>query len=374
MRCLKKRPRADTIANQERKGRGRSGRHIYFALLAIFAIATTNYVWGDLVMMRGGGLVLRDKTVIAATFVARVAQVDVTEGQTVSKGDALMRIESTEVLERLADLSIRQAELAQQAATFRLRSEVASQLLPLAARRETETGKVLVRFDAMSDRGLLTSTRYEEALRANFDARQDRVKLATETETLAAQISALEDARSDAARAVADLMSHYAGGVIQAPAGGTVGARVPSLGSVFRAGDPILSVYSGEAYVLTYLPRRYLLPIETGMEVTVSSGRHTSDGVITDILPVSDALPREFQNTFKPRDRNQMARIRLADPDIFPVYEKVEIRCKSYLPWLALEKKARRPRDETWTGAEDGVTDTGADAKRRHAAAGGRPE
>ncbi|MCW2309106.1 HlyD family secretion protein [Rhodobium gokarnense] len=374
MRSLKKRPRADTIANQERKGRSRPGRHIYFALLVVFSFAVANYVWGDLVMLRGGGLVLRDKTVIAATFVARVAKVDVSEGQTVGEGDTLLRIESTEVLERLAELSIRQAELAQQAATFQLRSAVARQLLPLAARRETETSKVLVRFDDMSDRGLLTSTRYEEALRANFNARQDRVKLATETETLAAQISALEEARADAARAVADLMSHYAGGVIRAPAGGTVGARVPSIGSVFRAGDPILSVYSGEAYVLTYLPRRYLLPIEAGMEVTVSSGRHRSDGVITDILPVSDALPREFQNTFKPRDRNQLARIRLADPGVFPVYEKVEIRCKSYLPWPLSEQKARPPQDETWTGAGDGAPDTGAEAERRHAAAMASPE
>jgi hypothetical protein len=59
----------------------------------------------------------------------------------------------------------------------------------------------------------------------------------------------------------------------------------------------MLSKFSGKAYVMTYLPSRYVFSIEPDMKVTVSSGWHRKDGVVSEILPVPDALPQEFQNT-----------------------------------------------------------------------------
>ena len=87
----------------------------------------------------------------------------------------------------------------------------------------------------------------------------------------------------------------------------------------------MLSILTGETYVLAYLPSRYLFPIRPGTKVVVSSGRHRDAGVIENILPVSEALPREFQNNFKPTDRSQLARIRLSNKTKFPTFEKVEI-------------------------------------------------
>ena len=325
LRSLKKRPRPDTLQNDVRRSGGVVGRRVYLGLLAVFFLGVANYLWGDFLMLRGDGLVVRDRTVVAATFVARVAEVDVAEGQMVKEGDHLLRIESAEVLERLADLSIRQAELAQRAAAFQLRSEVATQLLPMATRHAQETDDLLVRFDKLAGTGIISATRHQEALRASFVAREERVRLDAEQRTLQTQIAALDEAARDAAVAIADLQRHYADGLVVATRGGAVGARVPSVGSVYRAGEPMLSIYSGDAYVLTYLPSRYLFQIEPGMKVAVTSGRHHGKGVISAILPVSDALPQEFQNTFKPRDRNQLARIRLDDPAAFPVFEKVTI-------------------------------------------------
>ena len=77
--------------------------------------------------------------------------------------------------------------------------------------------------------------------------------------------------------------------------------------------------------MLAYLPRRYLFPIRAGMKVKVKSGRYTATGVIQQILPITDALPKEFQNTFKPQDRSQLARIRLLEPEKFPLHEKVQL-------------------------------------------------
>ncbi len=36
-----------------------------------------------------------------------------------------------------------------------------------------------------------------------------------------------------------------------------------------------------------------------------------ADGVVTEILPLTDTLPKEFQNTFKPSDRSQLAKIKI---------------------------------------------------------------
>lgn len=325
MRALRKRPRSDKLVNQERKSNSNLSRRLYLALLCLLALSGVNYMWGDLLLLHGDGLVLRDHNVVATGYVAKIASVNVEKGQTVKKGDVLLRIESMELLERLADLSMRQADLSQRAAEFQLRSQVATQLLPIALRRQKETGAVLAQFDDMSARGLLTSARYEEALRANYDANQDQARLAAEKETLNAQIDSLEAARTAASDALKELQNHYANGVVRAKNDGAIGATVPSVGDVYRSGDPILKIYSGETYVLAYLPTRYLFSIQQGMKVTVSSGRFSDKGVISEILPLSDALPQEFQNSFKPRERNQLAKIKLSNPSAFPVFAKVSI-------------------------------------------------
>jgi len=80
-----------------------------------------------------------------------------------------------------------------------------------------------------------------------------------------------------------------------------------------------MSVHYGEAYVLACLPHRYLFPIERGMSVVISAGRESARGVISEILSVTDALPKEFQHTFKPSDRNQLAKIKFKRSATFPI-------------------------------------------------------
>jgi len=322
IRVLRKRPRADNFINEERRAVS-AGRKVYLALLVLMAAGVGDYLWGDLVFLRADGLVFRDRTTIAASYLAKVETVAVREGQEVAPGDVILRLKSLEVLERLADLSARQAELVQRAADFRIRADVVTQLLPLAWRREEESRQVLSEFDSLTDRGLIGAARYEEALRAYFDAREARVSLDAERKTLSEEIPAVILAQREAAAAFADLKSHYADGDIRSPIGGSIGARAPSVGDVYRPGEPILSIYSGAPYCLVYLPGRYLFAIRVGMRVTVSNGRHSVIGEIDEILPVSDALPPEFQNTFKPQDRQQLARIRLIERSPIPVGEKV---------------------------------------------------
>lgn len=322
---LKRRPRPDDLVTQQRKTTGQAGRMIYLGLLGVFALAMLNFLFGDFVFLRADGQVVRDRTTIAATYIARIEAIGVKQGQEVKLGDTVLNVQSAEMLERLADLSASRARLAAKAAEFRIRAETVTRLLPIAEKRATETARVLAQFEKLSDSNLVTSARYDEALQARYESQEKLVKLRAEKLTLTEETATLEVARADATNALDDLRAHYADGMVRSPVEGSIGSIVPSAGDVYRPGEAMLSIYSGDAYVLAYLPRRYLFSIETGTRVTVASGRHSATGIITQILPVTDALPKEFQNTFKPRDRSQLARIKLLEPGQFPLHEKVEL-------------------------------------------------
>jgi multidrug resistance efflux pump len=325
MRALRTRLRPDNIPSEQRTTRGSAGRYIYLFFLGLFALAVLNYFFGDLFLFRADGLVLQDQSVVATTYVARVDSIDVKEGQIVEHGAPLLKIQSLEVLERLADLSTKRAELVAKATDFKIRTETSMQLLPLAERRESEAERVIKQFDGLTGQGLITSARYEEALRANFDARRERANLAAESRVLKDEMAALQAALADADATLRNLQAHYANGLVRAPVSGAVGATVPSVGNVYRPGEPLLTIYFGEPYILVYLPRRYLFPVYVGMKLEVTDGQNAASGTIAEILPVTDTLPKEFQNTFQPSDRSQLAKIELASSSPFPLLQKVRV-------------------------------------------------
>jgi multidrug resistance efflux pump len=325
MQPLRKRLRPDNIPNEKRVERGRTGRTIYLVLLGLFSITVANYLLGDFFLLDADGLVLRDQHVVATTYVARVEDVDVREGQEVKEGAALLKLQSTEILERLADLSTKQADIIAKITDFKVRAESVSKLLPLAERREAEAAQAIRQFDTLLEGKYVTSVRYEEALRANYEATRERVTLLTQGNVLKEELTSLDRARDDADDALSKLQAIYADGLVHSPVNGSIGSTIPSVGTVYRPGDPILSIYSGEPYVLVYLPRRYLFTIRTGMEVRITDGREVADGVVTEILPLTDTLPKEFQNTFKPSDRNQLAKIKISAPSPFPLNQKVSV-------------------------------------------------
>ncbi len=330
MRSLKKRLRADNIPNEKRVARGSVSRIVYIVLLGVFTFGVLNYLFGDFLLLRADGLVLREHTVVATTFIARVEKVEVKEGQLVKEGEPLLQLQSLEVLERIADLSFKRADLAAKFTDFKIRADSVEQLLPLAEQREVEAQRVITQFQGMQKEGFVRSAPYADALKAGYEASKDRVNLGSQSRVLKEELAALDLARTDADSTFKDLQKLYANGLVRAPVGGAIGAVVPSIGDVYRPGDPMLTISWGKPYVLVFLPRRYMFPIKVGMELSVTDGKHTAAGVVTDILPVTDALPKEFQNTFQPSDRSQLAKISLPANAQFPLHQKVTVSRSYY--------------------------------------------
>ena len=202
IRGLKKRPRSDGLINEKRRMPNSIGRIVYISVLAVFGITVLNFLFGDFVFLRADGLVLRDETDIATTYVARIVEVDAKEGQEVQQGQVLLRLQSTDMLEHLADLSARRARLVADHVDFRVRSETVAGLLPLAQKREDETTRVVHKWDELGKSGFATAPGYDTALTASYNAQQDRIKLATQLKSLESELkTSPESARRFGGRA-----------------------------------------------------------------------------------------------------------------------------------------------------------------------------
>ena len=77
--------------------------------------------------------------------------------------------------------------------------------------------------------------------------------------------------------------------------------------------------------MLAYLPEMYLFGLKAGDRVTVSAGASGTAGEIDAILSVADALPAEFQNMFRPRDRSRLVRIGIPPGHDFAISQKVRV-------------------------------------------------
>lgn len=323
--ALRKRPRPDNLKSDQRRATNSSGRIIYLGMLMVMVITGLNYLFGDLIFLRADGLVLRDRSSVSMTYLANVQEVNVTAGKAVRKGEPLLRLQSSNLLERLAELSSINARLVTSHAEHKIQAETIDALLPLARKMAQEATNALAQFDQLLAPRIVSTASYNGALLATFNAQRQLVQYEVEGRILKDQLASMQSAISDAQNALADLRNHYDNGVVHSPVDGTIGATIPSVGDAFQPGQAILSIYSGDAYVLAYLPRRYLFPIKPNKRVKLQSGRWSATGHISEIIPVTTALPEEFQNHFRSRDRSQLARIHFDRDAPFPLHEKVLI-------------------------------------------------
>jgi hypothetical protein len=73
------------------------------------------------------------------------------------------------------------------------------------------------------------------------------------------------------------------------------------------------------------MPDMYLFEVKSGDKVSIGGGSHRVAGEVESILTVADALPAEFQNMFRPRDRSRLIRVKLPDDRGFAVSQKIRV-------------------------------------------------
>jgi multidrug resistance efflux pump len=333
MQRLRKRPRLDTLASQQRAGTAAWGRRIYLCLLAMLALAVLDYAIGDVVFFRADGIALANRQIVAATYAGRVVDVRVREGQSVGNNAVLVRLESADMLKEIAELSSRNAELASKTGELRLKLATIDAVLPLADRHAKESAVAMKKLDSIAGRGLVSITRLDQALGSNFGTASRLADLEGQSKILGGEIALLEAAFRQAEHALGQFEAFYDQGWVKSATAGVVGPRVPVLGQVVKFGDELMQVYGSQAYVLAYLPDTYIFSIVPGQEVAVGVGTTGTTGRIETVLGVADALPPEFQNMFRPRDRSRLIRVALDDPSAIAISQKVRVTACGVLCW-----------------------------------------
>ena len=323
MQRLRKRPRIDNLGAQQRAGSARWGRTIYLGLLAALGASLGYYLVGDMFVLSADGTVLKERHAIDAGYAAKITDVYVKQGESVQKGDPLLKLESFSMVKEIADMTLREGELALREGQLRSRLTQIRFLTPLAERSAKENSSTVARFDQVSSKGIVPATTRNGAVRDSLAASERLVELQSQGESTQAELELLARSRATSTAAMAQLHSIYDDGNVRATADGVIGARVPVAGKVVQFGENLTDINGGTSYVLAYLPDSYLFATKEGMAVTVTNGADSVTGRIESILGVADALPDEFQNMFRPRDRSRLMRIALDDETPFAISQKV---------------------------------------------------
>lgn len=311
---LRRRPRYDTLQNEVRR-RGRSwGRWIYIGLLCGLALWIGNMFVGNLLYFRAEGLVMRDRVVLATQYPAEIQKLNVDQGEKITKGEVLAKVRSQKVEETLAQLYTDMAQSIGRATELEVRDKVYRAIYPIAQRRYREAHAAQVATDTMRNKMLITNDRRADLLKNEIDSAQEQTQIQAEQTTIAKNLPDLQAAVSASKAAVSRLQQIYGDGVLKAPNDGVVGYLHVADGSVVQPGEPLMELFTGKPYVLAYIPDGAIYTLKPGDPIQIRVGFSTYYGKLTEIFPVASQLPKEFQNTFQPVARAQVARIDF-DPD-----------------------------------------------------------
>src|SRR5262245_15031190 len=325
---------------------------------------------GDSVLLSADGIVTRQRVAVAAPWQdARVRDVNVRPGDKVEAGQKIATVKSATMLRSIAELAAEKARISSRIAQLNARKGVVNTLMPLAEQNVTQTEGFLNALQKAGSNGLTVSKNLQEMTSASVQASERHLSLKAEQGSLGIEVDANKKALDQVSAAYDDLQRAYNNGVIYAPVSGYIGANVAMVGEVLSGGkDRIANIYTGPSFVLTYIPESYLFDVEEGQKVAVKARGQTVAGYIEKVLPVTEALPPEFQLPNKTRGRGQLVQVALPDGNAFAIDQKSQItscyfqNCRTGLPEAV---RASIPKLKQFTNA---VGEMGDRAKKLIAA------
>lgn len=321
---LRPQARPDNARNQIRAGQTMA-RRLYLALL-LSMVGWIAYLFvGPLVVIDADGLVLQDREAVMPPYSAQVLSLAIRPGQVVEAGDQLATVVSTQMLDLISDLTTRTAKSESRMKQIEARLSAIRDTAPIAERRLRATATVAESVSMALSRGFSTSVRVAEATRDKYDAAREVAALRAEQSALEAEASALRANGARLADALEKAKATYHDGVVTSPVSGVVGPKTVDPGVVLRPGDPIADIYHGRKYVLAYLPTNRLYGVSPGREVVVTDGTNRETGRIERVESFAAQVPPEFQNGLRGVDRQQVARVELANTGALPLLTKIKV-------------------------------------------------
>ncbi|OSQ34168.1 hypothetical protein THS27_25725 [Thalassospira sp. MCCC 1A01428] len=311
---------------QNPKGRRNLGRWIYISLLLIVGLWVFDVFFGEFFFLRGDGLIAARPYEISSEYIGTVQNITVQEGQRVAKGDVVANVHSKQFEQEIAE--IRYDVERQQAERERLTSQLQAkrELVDLATLQVAAATKFRKRLETGLEKGISTGASLNTAYEREYDARAASGNLHADILTLQAELKANYQQLNRRQLLLKKFIKNYDDGRLRAPASGIVTDVDGVASGVVRPGDPVMSIAAGRPYVLAYFENGSLYDVIPGEHVSLHYGTRTLSGTVKTLLPLSEKLPPEFQRSFQPTDRAQIAEIDI-DPKatLPPLFAKIDI-------------------------------------------------
>lgn len=326
-------------------------------LLIVSGLAVADIVGGTTLFFRADGIVTRERVAISAPYEnTRIRELFVRPGDYVEAGQKIAFVESGAVSRSIADLSVETARLRGKLAEIEAREAAVGVLLPEAEATSKQFKSYLDRISGIGAAGLVTDKTMTDIVTANFTAKEKLAALQAEKQALEKERAPYLAALDDVTSSYNALQRSYGAGVLTTPVSGYVGPRVGVVGEVLNTLSPtVTDIYTGASHILAYVHDGYLVGVEPGQLVKVELRSRSAMGVVTQLLPITAAIPPEFQMPARPRVRGQLMRVSIPDTADFPIGEQVKLSvchfnsCEDLMdtirPAKVLQRVAGRVRD-----------------------------
>jgi multidrug resistance efflux pump len=321
---LRSHGRPDNLKNQVRPGQSLA-RRIYLGSLLLGAGWIVTQFVGSMIFMDADGLVVQQREVVTPAYAAQVVSVAVSPGEAVRKGQRIGTVASAQMLDLISDLSMRHAQARSRQEQIKARLEAIQATLPIADQRAGDAAEAMRAVDKAKAGGFSTVMRQAEASQERYAAMREAASLRVEATALKSERGALDGNVARITAALDKATQTYRDGMIIAPVDGIVGPKVVASGTVLSPGDNFTEIHYGEKYVIAYLPTSRFYSIDSGEQVVITDGVNRQSGHIQRVEGIADKLPAEFQSGFRSIDRQQVVRVSVDDPAVFPLLTKIKV-------------------------------------------------
>jgi HlyD family secretion protein len=296
-------------------------------LVSMLAWITTSIV-GGFVYKSADGLVVGDAGMISPEYTVTVLEVLVHNGDKVRKGDLVARVSSSRVAAITATLSLQSSQLVSRMAEITSKAGIIDQLVDSAETREHIVGVNNEMLQLSNRKGYLPALTANAVADQVFRGKQELALLRSEKETMSAQVAQIVAASRFTDQALLDIQMLFDAGRMRAPMDGFISSIETGIGAVVQPGSLVAEMVGEHRYIVAYVPVNRLYELHDGAPVTIEVGvGRWLHGSISRIEPIAGRLPKEFQKTLSPVERQQLVRVEFDEGTVPPPYfTKVTVR------------------------------------------------
>jgi multidrug resistance efflux pump len=299
-------------------------------LMGLLSLLTwgINSVAGGWAWSRADGIVVGDFGYISPEYTVTVLEVLVKNGEKVERGQVVARVSSSRVSELVARLSSDSSRLVLQMAQIKAKASMIEMLVKGAESRQQVLEGNYEGLGMVKKRGFLPTLTENAVVDQLFKGTQELAVLRVERDTMNQQVAQVIAASRFTDQAILDINLLFDAGKMKSPMTGYIAGIEVGPGSVVNPGQIVAEIVGADRYVLSYYPIDRLYSIAVGTTVTVDAGfGQKVKGKISDLTPIAAKLPKEFQKTLSPQERQQLVRVEL-DPNqkLLPYFAKVVVR------------------------------------------------